>query len=271
VSGFFYYLPDCLRNLVADGTVSRDRLRRHKLDDVLADVVTVPNDVIATPTTQGPDGTAGTVLVPLSPGVPVPKVPAYDPESQTWHNAGDYWLGFEGEPPKPEHFARSSVVPGYMVPDGHGRHWHVPLVRGLDRPYGALPCDFEFGADFLPAAVLRDRYRQLWADSARMWDAYGDGEGVPDAEAASFAARALAINYRIGPHELNLLSKHGSPVLGRENVFSFAGGAIDAPAVVQFMREKKTTPFLPVPGGTASAPGTQAATSTGDQPAENSA
>lgn len=272
MSGFFYFLPITHQQLVTGGRLARGRLKAYGLDDVLADVVDVPEHCIATPVSAGPDDRPGTLLFPLTPGVPVPLVPGYMPESQTWTQAGNHWIGYEGdEPPRPEHFARAKQVPGYLVPDAHGRSWSIPLIRGLDRPYGALPCDYQFGPDFLPAEVLRSSYRDLWEESAKMWDAYEEESGgVPDAAAAQFAARCLAINYRLGPAELNLLAECGQTVLDRGNVFQFVGGAIDAPAVVEFMRQKKTTPSLPTPAGTASRPGMPGATNTGDQPAASS-
>ncbi len=269
--GFIYFLPLDQRQLVVDDRLDAKQLACHGLHDVLDDVCDVPGDCIVTPVTAGPDNQSGCVLFPLSPGADVPKIPGYVPESQKWRRASRYWIGYEGEPPRPEHFERSSVVPGYIVPDRFGRSWHVPLIRGLDRPYGALPCDYEFGDEFLPSEVLRARYRSLWRDSARIWDCYSETSTVAETFVAQFAARCLAINYRLGPAEMNFLAELGQPVFDRENVTRrFAGSAIDAPAVGEYIEQKKTIPSLPVPGGTTSSHGTQVETPTGDQPEGNS-
>jgi hypothetical protein len=271
MSGFIYFLPTELTQLVIDGQLQHSALGP-QLSTVLADVNDVPNDCIATPVKFGPDDQPGTVLFPMSPGVDIPKVPGFVPETQSWHQppgaSPRFWLGFDGDPPRPEHFARSTQVLGYVMPDAHGRSWAVPMIRGLDRPYGALPCDYEFGEDFLPAEVLRAQYRSLWNDSARAWDAYDESKGMPDSFAAQFVARCLAVNYRVGPAELNLLGELGLSVFDKRSVMTFAGCAVDAQAVLEFMAEKKTIPPLPVPAGTTSSRGTQDETTTGDQLAE---
>lgn len=267
MSGFFYFVPISRQHLIVDDRLQLSALGS-PLSAVLADVCDVPGDCIVTEISAGPDGNAGCVLIPLSPGVEVPRVPGYVPDAQTWHKADHYWIGFEGDVPRPEAFARKTQVLGYVVPDKHGRSWHVPLIRGLDRPYGALPCDYEFGEDFVPSEVLQRQYRSLWADSARMWDAYDEqAGGVATTFTAQFAARCLQVNYRVGPAELNLLAEHGVPVFDRQDVTQrFAGSAVDAPAVLEFIEQKKTIPSLPVPGGTTSTAGTQAETNTGDPP-----
>lgn len=246
MAGFMYFLAIEQNELVRDGLLNRDVLRQAQLGEVLSDVRHVPDDCIVTPTASGPNGAAGCVLIPIANGAPVPKLPAYFPDVQTWRAPSrDHgpWLGFvTDEPPSPEDIERSPRIGGYWVPDGHGRTWCVPVLRGLDKPHGTLPTDYQWTDDeaFEPTAVLRKDYESLWNDSARIWDhVYKDNHREDDAFVASFVARCLQLNYRIGPRELNVFRELGTPVFDVKGLDLFAAMAVDYLAVKEFQDAKK--------------------------------
>lgn len=290
MAAFFYFLESItVQELAPQGRLDRAVLAKHGLDDVLSDVRDVPDHAIVTPTTNGPSGQPGVLLFPVTAGS-VPKIPAMH-DGQQWSHSqiGNRkgpapWIGIiRDDPPRPEELLRSPHYPGYTVSDRHGRSWSVPMIRGLDRPYGSLPCDWDWpddgecatgsaSANFEPRAVLRHRYQQLWDDSAKVWDwCYVDNSPhtVTETWIAGFVARVLSINHRVGPRELNVLRSLDLAAFDRDTLAQFASAAVDVQAVIEFTTAQKKTPPLPTPDGATSSPGTPAVTSTGDQPEAN--
>lgn len=273
MSAFFYFFESITANQLApSGRLDRGVLLEYGLDDVLSDVRDVPDHAIITPTTKGPSGLPGVLLFPVVNGES-PKIPAMHDGMQWSHSQiGNRkgpapWIGIlPAEPPRPEELLRSPNFPGYHVADRHGRSWSVPIIRGLDRPYGTLPTDFEWSDDdFTPRPVLRQRYQQLWDDSARVWDlCYESGtpQQLADPWVAGFVARLLSINHRVGPRELNILRSIDLAPFDAASIVDFASAAVDVHAVIEFTKSQKKTPTMPtvaesaMPGGTTSTPGT---------------
>lgn len=285
MSAFFYFLESITpHELAPSGRIDRAVLASHGLDDVLSDVRDVPDQAIITPTAKGPSGLPGVLLFPVTPDS-VPKIPAMHDGQQWFHmQIGNRkgpapWIGIlPDSPPRPEELLRTPNFPGYHVADRHGRSWSVPIIRGLDRPYGTLPTDFEWGDDdFTPRPVLRQRYQQLWDDSARVWDlCYENGthQQLADPWVASFVARVLSINHRLGPRELNIFRSIGLPAFDAASIVDFASAAVDVHAVIEFTRVQKKTPNMPTvaepatPDGTTFTPGTPGDCQAGDQAEE---
>jgi hypothetical protein len=247
MAGFIYFLEGIEHDeLVEDGSLNEGILRSFRLHDVFADVRDVPEDCIVTPVTSGPSESAGCVLFPISTGAEIPRLPGYFPESQTWLAPGSQsgcWLGFvAAEPPRPEDIERSPRIGGYWVPDGNGRTWCIPVIRGQDKPHGTLPDDYQWTdeEDLEPTPVLRKEYEQLWNDSARIWDhVYKDNHREDTAFVAKFVARCLQLNFRIGPRELNAFRELGTPIFDVKSLDLFAAMAVDYLAVKEFTDAKK--------------------------------
>jgi len=169
LAGFWYYFPDTSRDSVAVGeNLRRDFLRSHKLDAVLADVRTVPDQAIVH------QAGAGVLVYPLPVSGDVPaNVAAL--ERLSWRNVktdgGTYRLGWdEASSPAPADLERREIVGGYTIKDSYGRPWQVPVMRSPANPRGRLGVSFSWDADDQPRIGVERRYAELWERSAKVWD-----------------------------------------------------------------------------------------------------
>lgn len=247
MAGFWHFLPEASEaDLVRGGRLQLTYLRRWGLQEVLADCLEVPDSLVVITCNRGPSQTGGVLLYPQHRPVELPACLTYEPPRQIWKRAqtGEAirWIGWDREaPPAPETLRRDQQVDGYFVPDPAGRRWVVPIVRGKDKPYGNLPTDFQWSGSWEPKAVLKTRFEKLWGDSAAIWDhIYTEGKTEPLPRVAEFVARALAVNYRVGPAELDALRQAGLPVFDSDQINTFAALAVDVIAVREYAEQKKT-------------------------------
>lgn len=144
----------------------------------------------------------------------------YSEESQEWAAIADgVWVGMQrSAPPTPIDLARSEQLPGETLTLADRGAWLVPRLRVHAGQYGwatALPSRMRrdagqwVGGEVLPEHADADALGAELLD--RMIGAY-EQQGLPDpsggmsfAQAADYAARVLAINYRVGPEELAML------------------------------------------------------------------
>lgn len=175
-------------------------------DGRLAHAIDVDTRLTQVQVHNGPGKMAGTLFALRPPQVELNL--RYRPDEQTWEpypGSDDLWLGFPTEaPPDPAFFARAQQVRGHPVRLGDGREWEVPVIRAVTHDT-RLPRRMVWdGEQFAPDAVIRP-YEDLYAEAGRMWDDLAGEEQLTIAEEALFAARGLAVNYRLGPAEIGML------------------------------------------------------------------
>jgi hypothetical protein len=270
MAGFLYFLPGCDEaRLVKNRRVDHAVLSEYGLAHVLADCLESPNHLIVTKST-GPNNESGVAIVP-HPGHTdgkIPLVPIVHPGSQTWRMVASdigrwtVWIGFQTDsPPEVEDFARRDQVDGYRWTDQFGRSWQIPVIRGRESQYGYLPCDYVWHDSTEPVLTLRSGFDQLWQDSARVWDhLYSEDYRAVERFLASFVARVFAVNYRIGPLELETLRKLNRPAFDRSLVSTICAFACDYPAVKAWADQKKMSLSQAAVAGTCSTAGLPAET-----------
>ncbi len=156
---------------------------------------------------RGPGGHSGLVLQVV--GNPAPVRIGYSADHQRWHErpAGcDCWVGLDTEfPPTPEDLAIGAPR-GYACELGDGRTWKIPIVRSIREERSQLPYDFVYGDD--GQVATRRAESRLWELSAEGWNHWFDREKHPTISAeilVELCLGALALNYRVGKIEQNLL------------------------------------------------------------------
>lgn len=281
MASFLYYLPAVSQSDIAqDGRLVFNALQPFGLSEVLADCSFVPDHVIVTPTPAGPDKQPGIVLTPhpTNAAGSIPRMPAYDPDSQTWWRIGkgenEPWIGFQTDsPPTAEDLQRRDAVGGYRRADEHGRSWVIPVLRGRESQYGMLPVDYDWSdGKFEPGMILRATFQELWDLSSKIWDhLYVENYNVPEPFIVAFVARCFAVNYRIGPRELDAFRRLGKPLFDRASLNEWAALSCDYPAIVEYAAKKKMTVFQAARDGMRSSAGDPAGTVDIDQVAANSA
>ncbi len=243
----YYFLPDVPPDRVKQGDeLSRDALQAAGLAEVLADVRRVPAhaSVSGVHDGKGPGGHSGTVITPVSKHQGLPKLLGHHPARQTWLPIGDgsrAWVGaLTKQPPMPQDLERWQTIGGIAVTDPGHFEWTIPVGRAPDVPYGTLPQSYAFDASGEPVANLQPAWQWLWVLAGELRDWYASQIAPPEAatpaEAAAHerkplawlvkqAARILAVNYRVGPTELNLLHQLGRPVLTQQTVHAICQSA----------------------------------------------
>lgn len=195
----------------------------------------------------GPGGVAA--LLFAGAGTPSKRI-HYDPARQRWARSlnGKFWLGhWLDAPPTPTDLQRGQPVAGHDVTLEDGRAWHIPCAR----IYGGgtrLPTILRRTADGL-AATVRDEYRDFCRRAEALWDVQlalvHDIAPTADwtfADQWDLCTEALAVNYHVGPDEINLLGLFSS-----RNLNDIGAAVVDMPTVAAYLEEKKKTP--PPSGG----------------------
>jgi hypothetical protein len=143
----------------------------------------------------------------------------YHPEQQVWHKSveGDWWVGVDREQkPTPAELIRDKYLTGYNVELGDGNKWIVPVARYFDGK-NPLPATMIIGeggeVEYKPLL----QYKWLWDAANRIWDAdyKQTDEQVETKERIMICIKALAINYRIGIDEANMLGLFTADTLAR--------------------------------------------------------
>ncbi len=191
----------------------------------------------------GPGKKGGVVLKPE--WAPLEVKPLVDLKAQRWKRIQETpgWVGLVGdERPGPTQLGRPRQVQGHWVRLADGNDWLVPVARRVTG-------DLNF-----PAALHRDEkgvwsagevlpaYRDLWDTACRIWDALfaeitkGRDLTIDVTVEADAAVEALAVNYRVGPTEVELLG-----LLTTTDVAEVLKALIDWPRVEQALAEQKKT------------------------------
>jgi len=267
---FYYFLPCVTPEQVREGQFFRQGvLEQYGLDGVLGDVRKVPEhaSVSGVRAAVGPGQQVGTVITPVSKARGVCDLVGNDPARQKW-TAGPldratgqpkYWVGYLlAEPPMPQDLERWEIVPGYLVTDPKGWQWKIPTARAPGQPYGFLPQSYTFDAAGEPQPHLEPNFVWLWELVGAVRDWYvrqSPGEDATPAQRAAheppqqaelvkYAARLLAVNYRVGLLELSLLHSLGRPALTSVTVHAICQAAYGWD-VEQEVAKKKPEGVLP--------------------------
>lgn len=168
----------------------------------------------------------------------------YYPDAQRWRPVANeaYWQGFyRDDPPGPADLARSEQIGGHTVTLADGNDWLVPVARSF--PAGTrLPRALVLGPDGQLVMEALPRYAEISADAERVFAAFIEqDESLSYQDLWDIAARALAINYRLGPWELSALR-----LLDTNNVQDVLSALIDMPSILEAMEAKKKPARPPV-------------------------
>ena len=233
---FRYFLPG-ISKLHVDAQVLRDR----GLGDVLVDCLpprhrgALGDRVSIFDVAVGPTGSSGALVVPLPVDGSLPKNIGYQ-TSQTWielKGTSAYWLGFDPqEIPGPASLRRTHVVAGYEEELGDGRVWTCPILRRPNTSAGQPNLPTSWGVDESGEfrAAIQPAYLAEWHMAGELWDVFLGKRALKISEAYAYAARCLAVNYRIGPHEATALN-----LIDSTNYSRVTKAAVDGPFVEEML------------------------------------
>lgn len=201
--------------------------------------------------TTGPDGSGGILFSSSE------KKLAFRPGAeQQWKRLkeSDIWCGmWSDDAPKPQDLQRPSLISGEWITDDRGQMWCAPKARRFEEIEGELLWRYN-----LPTRLTLDdqfrwvhgdvkpRYRRLW-DLAMQYEekylraaeqATGRESSVSFdfPEASELCFLSLAVNYRIGPIEFDLLGVYDEPFC-----FAVLDALIDKRRREEFWKKKLET------------------------------
>lgn len=230
MAGFYYFFKDRRADEIARGEeLDHSLLTHYGLHLTLADVRKVPAHATLSNvgSNAGPGHSCGAILAISCKYTGAPAIVTNAPNLQRWKcidEAKGLWLGvLKDDLPRPEVLERFTVIRGGRVTDPQHYEWIVPVARALAQgmPYGTLPQSYHFDDAGEPQPVLDKAYEWLWQLAGEIKDWYVASETDqprPHAWLVKTAARLLAVNYRLGLHELNLLQECGRSVLHQQTI-----------------------------------------------------
>ena len=241
-SAFLYYLPGL-------AAVTLEQIKEHGIHGIFETDVSWDS---ATVLQNGPDKGRGMIVALHLPGARPTQMRA---DKQTWQKVGKYWIGYyTDQPPRAIDLGRAKGLAGHYVQCRKNKY-QVPLLRYFEPEWGnPLPQVYAIDIDGNPVEQVDSRYVDLCreADSRFYWwcvenelvDLVKDIDS-PDRptnlERFDFAARVIAVNYRVSNIELRILQEIGTDELKRieEAVF-------DWPTVMAFSADSaKKNPSPP--------------------------
>jgi len=209
-----YFLPKTtIAELAPAGRLDHRVVARFGLDRTMADVRAIETDAALFELVgAGPGGLPGCLFCALpSSGAAPPRV-LYAPGGQQWQQVscgGDpFWVSADKDhPPRAEDLVRRKTLGGYRI-EMADQIWVVPVIRTPDGGHGNLPCHWEYDEHGKIVERLKAEYEDLWerfGSAVGMFAQEGGQLEMDRTEAADLCVAALAINYRVGPVEQNLL------------------------------------------------------------------
>jgi hypothetical protein len=263
MAGFLYYIPD--------GT--REKVTLAALREAGLGYAFERNPTPAM-VSRGPDGRAGCVLADPQ-RVPAGEI-GYYPDRQTWRQAAGYWVGMlSSSPPGPKDLARVKMLAdrAWPVQLADDREWLIPVARAIHEEesgrlihYPSLPHCVGVNEDGRWAVRgVKPAFRKLWDVAVRYWDsrwgaqtvsagtdesgearaedpADENGDGARLSVAFDFvglfdaALLALATNYRVGPHEVDLLG-----LFDTDSARRIMDAVVDWPFLEEWFKKKAPT------------------------------
>jgi hypothetical protein len=213
----------------------------------------------------GPDGGDGVIVA--EDGRVSPGDHGFFKDRQEWRKipGSPAWVGmFTGRQPVPEDLARSKQLPGHWVTLLDGQAWHCPAAKRWIEQEGELrwlcplPQRARLGEDGRwQSGDVIPQYAAVWG-LARRWEAMRvsapiettDGQNARQVFAfddlLTGAVQALAVNYAIGPAEVDLLG-----LLSDETAVKILDALSDIPTRIAWQKKSADA----APAGTTTGPG----------------
>ena len=173
------------------------------------------------------DGPAGTgCIVALG-----ARAGEFKPDTQTWENSGQFWVGIENNDlrPGPCDLVREVGLSGYELVLGDGQIWRVPLLRRWNpercEHVSALPKSMRPVSGKI-REVVTPQYRKQDEIAGQIWDSFLKEEAISLDELFNRASALLAMNYRLRSEEAALLGLFDSDTALRVLLH-----AIDIPSI----------------------------------------
>ena len=228
----YFFAKTARSQLAPGGAISAALLARYgDLARTLADLTDLRRDAsLAELTGPGPGGQSGCLLCALPVDQEPPPRLHYAPDFQTWKPIGDgsLWVGVDNEHPiVAADLRRKKTFQGYEV-ELAGQQWTVPVIRDPEGGTG-LPRDFIYGDGGHVEQRIKAAYLSVWEKFSRAVWLFFDPEGpwplrMDLAEGTDLCLEALALNYRVGRIEQNLLG-----LIDSETWYMVLAAAVDYP------------------------------------------
>jgi hypothetical protein len=243
-----YFFPAVrLSQILADGRLNRTFLETRGLERTFRDVADPRRDAsLFELTAAGPGGASGTMLCALPVSGDAPPRLGYFPDQQQWTEFREfgqpehaYWVAIDKEhPPTPDDLRRRVTFAGYDV-ELAGQQWHVPVIRNPNGGTG-LPTTWKVAAGGVVQESIREEWRLLFESFGRAIFLFNDPDGpypleIDRAEALELCLDALAVNYRVGLAEQNLLG-----LIGSETWAVVLAVSVDFPVFADVYRDVET-------------------------------
>lgn len=149
------------------------------------------------------------------------------------------WLGVTDARPGPQDLARAERYQGHEVELADGNSWLVPVARlvGGDTRF---PRKLKKSGEKWVQGDVREPYARIFEDACRVWDELRSQAGNDQrtlTESTDVAVKALSVNYRIGPAEVDALGLFDTQVMVRVLL-----ALVDWPTAVKLLEEEDTGP-----------------------------
>jgi len=203
-------------------------------------------------TQAGPSGGPGSTLVawPFYMQAKDLKPISYRPSEQTWLDCGEgIWLGWQTEePPRPDELQHEEMVMGHGVMMNDGNEWVVPCARKANGTT-SLPQVMQLDDEGNVEYKVKGQFNQLMKDAEEVWQGLierwddivpKDGKQskvsftLSDAMLFRVGLNALAVNYRVGRHEVNVLELFDT----NRSLLDLALALIDWPTIVEWAEKE---------------------------------
>jgi len=263
LASILYFLPGATKEQVlSEGRLNVELLERFGLSETLADVRKWPFDCAVNEHRKGGPGgsNGGVLLAPTSKHNGPPSMLSYHAGHQIWLPTpkGAFAGIIKVDPPDCHDLERKVLLPGTSILDEHGRPWTVPIARSPHERYGALPLEFSFEGE-TAVGELQPRWQWLWELAGEFRDYFvREDEGYqrpPMRWLVENVLKVLAVNYRLGPTEINLLRECGRNPLSQSFVYRAASATVDFDVIVEAKKNSPESSDTPAENSSSSPPG----------------
>lgn len=220
MSGFLYYVSGIQ-------ATSADDIRRVGLDSVIGEGGFSFREV-----SPGPDKKVGCVIARNNSRRGI----GYYPDRQTWRQGKCFWVGIDNEDkPTPKDLERPEMLWGHKVRLGDNQEWQIPIAHAVDkRMILGNDGQWESGAALERFDVLNEHAEKIWSVLFTTVEENANSPIITNEEGAGMCVHALALNYYVGPQEVDLLG-----VLTSRNVQTVLKAIVDLPTIIELSKKKE--------------------------------
>lgn len=202
--------------------------------------------------TVGPEDKRGGAVAP-SVGPGGTQVDIHHPDKLRWtevpgpEGKPGYWIGYDPtSKPTPADLALPTGFTGHPVELGDGNTWLVPVARRLTGQ-AAFPQRLERIDGKWKTGDVVPAYADRWKKACLLWDhmttSTDDRPSLTIDDATEIIVEALALNYRLGPEEVNVLG-----LLDTLTLVAAGEAIIDLPAVDELQKKLEAATSSSTPG-----------------------